>query len=166
MVDTVTGRAHRWRQGRARAVLRRQRRRRAYLLLPADHRGHPVSLRSPGPGYGHPHPSTRLPTHHGVAVDLRGCPTPVVKRALGHSSMRMVERYVHFDAAGLANDESSVWACETGSSGHGDSYRKLEPTAASPRAGVSTAGVHVPARSSLGIADYTESRAGSLSLLT
>jgi integrase/recombinase XerD len=31
-----------------------------------------------------------------------GVPPSVVKRALGHSSMRMVERYVHFDAAGLA----------------------------------------------------------------
>jgi site-specific recombinase XerD len=31
-----------------------------------------------------------------------GVPPSVVKRALGHSSMRMVERYVHFDAADLA----------------------------------------------------------------
>lgn len=30
-----------------------------------------------------------------------GVPPSVVKRALGHSSMRMVERYVHFDAAAL-----------------------------------------------------------------
>lgn len=47
----------------------------------------------------HPHVCRHTMASRWIAA---GVSPSVVKRALGHSSMRMVERYVHFDAAGLA----------------------------------------------------------------
>lgn len=58
---------------------------------------------------------TRLRREAGISVHPHVCPytmssrwiaagvsPSVARRGLGHSSVRMVERYVHFDAAGLA----------------------------------------------------------------